>query len=177
VKNLEDLKKQIREALPELDVVIGWTDSFDPLHATPHFIRREEDIDKLKVDALCVHNLATYLPSLKGKKVGIVVKGCDSRSVVELLQENLIKREDVTIFGFGCDGVVDQTKIRRIIGDVGNVEACTLDDKEIKVTASGTEHKLALDEVLSDKCKTCRYPNAVLSDQFAGEEIKSHSFF
>lgn len=177
MKNLEDLKKQIREALPELDVVIGWSDSFDPLHATPHFMRRDEDIDKLRVDALCVHNLATYLPSLKGKKVGIVVKGCDSRSVVELLQEDLIKREDVTIFGFGCDGVVDQTKIRRIIGDVGNVEACELGTNEVKVTASGKEHIIAMDDAISDKCKTCRYPNAVLSDQFAGEEVTATASF
>ena len=177
MKNLEDLKKQIKDGLSELDVVIGWTDSFDPLHATPHFMRSEADVDKLKVDALSVHNLATYLPSLKGKKVGIVVKGCDSRSVVELLQENLIKREDVTIFGFGCTGVVDQVKIRRAVGDVGQVEACEVSDSEVKLTVDGKEHKLPLADMLSDKCQTCRYPNAVLSDQFVGEEIKATASF
>ncbi|WP_321405096.1 4Fe-4S dicluster domain-containing protein [Maridesulfovibrio sp.] len=177
MKNLEDLKKQIKDGLSELDVVIGWTDSFDPLHATPHFMRSEADVDKLKVDALCVHNLATYLPSLKGKKVGIVVKGCDSRSVVELLQENLIKREDVTIFGFGCNGVVDQTKIRRAAGEVGQVEACEVNDTEVKLTVAGKELKLSMADVLADKCQTCRYPNAVLSDQFVGEEIKATASF
>ncbi|WP_319776785.1 4Fe-4S dicluster domain-containing protein [Maridesulfovibrio sp.] len=177
MKNLEDLKKQIKDGLSELDVVIGWTDSFDPLHATPHFMRSEADVDKLKVDALCVHNLATYLPSLKGKKVGIVVKGCDSRSVVELLQENLIKREDVTIFGFGCKGVVDQTKIRRAAGEVGQVEACEVNDTEVKLTVAGKELKLSMADVLADKCQTCRYPNAVLSDQFVGEEIKATASF
>lgn len=177
MKNLEDLKKQIKDGLSELDVVIGWTDSFDPLHATPHFMRSEADVDKLKVDALCVHNLATYLPSLKGKKVGIVVKGCDSRSVVELLQENLINREDVTIFGFGCNGVVDQTKIRRAVGDVGQVETCEVSDSEVKLTASGKEYKLPMADVLADKCQTCRYPNAVLSDHFVGEERKATASF
>ncbi len=39
-------------------------------------------------------NPAVYLPDFKGRKIGIVVKGCDSRSVVELLQEKLINRED-----------------------------------------------------------------------------------
>ncbi|NDV26651.1 4Fe-4S dicluster domain-containing protein [Desulfovibrio sp. JC010] len=177
MKNLEDLKKQIKDGLSELDVVIGWTDSFDPLHATPHFMRSEADVDKLKVDALCVHNLATYLPSLKGKKVGIVVKGCDSRSVVELLQENLINRDDVTIFGFGCSGVVDQVKIRRAVGDAGMVESCEVSDSEVKLTVAGKEHKLPMADVLADKCQTCRYPNAVLSDQFVGEEIKATASF
>ncbi|WP_291325736.1 4Fe-4S dicluster domain-containing protein [Desulfovibrio sp. UCD-KL4C] len=177
MQNLKDLKEQIRKALPELDVVIGWTGGYDPLHATPHFIRRDEDIDKIQVDALCVHNLATYLPSLRGKKVGIVVKGCDSRSVVELLQEKLIDREDVTIFGFGCNGVVDQTKIRRTVGDVGNIDSCEISGSEVKVSASGTEHKLQLGDVLADKCATCRYPNAVLSDHFAGEEVTATATF
>ncbi len=177
MQNLEDLKEQVRKALPELDVVIGWTGGYDPLHATPHFIRRDEDIDKLQVNALCVHNLATYLPSMRGKKVGIIVKGCDSRSVVELLQEKLIDREDVTIFGFGCTGVVDQTKIRRIVGDVGNIDSCEVSGSEVKVSASGTEHKLAMSDVLSEKCATCRYPNAVLSDHFAGAEITSTATF
>ncbi|SMF00018.1 4Fe-4S dicluster domain-containing protein [Desulfovibrio gilichinskyi] len=177
MQNLKDLKEQIRKALPELDVVIGWTGGYDPLHATPHFIRRDEDIDKLQVGALCVHNLATYLPGLRGKKVGIVVKGCDSRSVVELLQEKLIDREDVTIFGFGCSGVVDQTKIRRIVGDVGNIDSCEISGSEVNVSASGAEHKLQLGDVLADKCTTCRYPNAVLSDHFAGEEVTATATF
>lgn len=177
MKNLEELKSAIKKALPELDLVMGWSDSYDPLHATPHFMRSETDIEKLRVDALCVNNLATYLPSLKGKKVGIIVKGCDSRSVVELLQENLINRDEVKIFGFGCDGVVDQTKIRRAIGDVGNVEHCEITDSEVIIKAGGKEHRLTLKDVLADKCTTCRYPNAVLSDEFIGSEKTAKAEF
>ena len=62
-------------------------------------MRKPEDVEKLIWGPLNVHSLATYLPLFKGKKVGIVVKGCDSRGVVELLQENLINREDVVVFG------------------------------------------------------------------------------
>ena len=29
MQNLEDLKEQVRKALPELDVVIGWTGGYD----------------------------------------------------------------------------------------------------------------------------------------------------
>ncbi len=171
MKFQEELKNSIRKALPELDVVIGWCASFDPLHATPHFIRREEDIDKLTVSPLSVHNLATYLPGLRGKKVGIVVKGCDSRSVVELLQEKLIDREDVTIFGFPCTGVVDQTKIKKAVGHVGNVQSCDLADTSVVIMADDQAHGLQMSEILADKCHSCRYPDAVISDYFVGDKI------
>jgi len=170
VKFQKELKDSIRKALPELDVVIGWCGSFDPLHATPHFIRREEDIEKLEIGPLSVHNLATYLPGLRGKKVGIVVKGCDSRSVIELLQEKLIARDDITIFGFPCTGVVDQAKIKKALGYVGNVESCDMSDKSVVIVAAGKAHSLELSDVLADKCHSCRYPDAIISDIFVGDK-------
>ncbi|MBU0943416.1 MAG: 4Fe-4S dicluster domain-containing protein [Proteobacteria bacterium] len=170
MKFQKELKDSIRKALPELDVVIGWCGSFDPLHATPHFIRREEDIEKLEIGPLSVHNLATYLPGLRGKKVGIVVKGCDSRSVIELLQEKLIARDDITIFGFPCTGVVDQAKIKKALGYVGNVESCDMSDKSVVIVAAGKAHSLELSDVLADKCHSCRYPDAIISDIFVGDK-------
>ena len=47
-----------------------------------------------------------------------MVKGCDSRGVVELLQENLINREDVVVFGMGCNGTIDINRVLAKIGDV-----------------------------------------------------------
>jgi formate dehydrogenase (coenzyme F420) beta subunit len=170
VKFQKELKDSIRTALPELDVVIGWCGSFDPLHATPHFIRREEDIDKLEIGPLSVHNLATYLPNLRGKKVGIVAKGCDSRSVIELLQEKLIDRDDVTIFGFPCTGVVDQSKIKKALGYVGNVESCDISDKSVAILVDGQAHSLNLSEMLAEKCYSCKYPDAIISDHFVGDK-------
>ena len=171
MKFQKELKDSIRKTLPELDVVIGWCGSFDPLHATPHFIYREEDIDKLEISPLSVHNLATYLPRLRGKKVGIVVKGCDSRSVIELLQEKLIDREDVTIFGFPCSGVVDQGKIKKALGYVGNVQSCEISDISVTVVLNDQAHSLELSEVLADKCNSCRYPDAIICDHFVGDRI------
>ncbi len=167
----EQLKDSIRQALPDLDVVIGWCGSFDPLHAAPHFIRSDEDIDKLTINPLSVHNLATYLPGLRSKKVGVVVKGCDSRSVVELLQENLINREDITIFGFPCSGVVDQTKITKAMGHARKVATCEITDTQMVINAEEKAHTLPLSDMLADKCHACRYPDAVISDFFIGDKL------
>lgn len=167
--HLDELKREIKNRLPDLDLVIGWGPGFDPLRATPLFIRTEEDVDKLLWGPLCVHNLAGYLPALKGKKVGIVVKGCDSRSVIELLQEQLIDRADVVVFAMPCTGVVSIRKIERAVGGLDNVEAVDLDDGTVTVTADGTVRELAFADMAADKCGRCRNHTALLSDVFVGE--------
>jgi len=193
VSRLEDLKARIKEALPGLECVIGWQKGYDPLHNTPLFMRSEADVDKLEWGALNVHNPAVYLPSFRGKKIGIVVKGCDSRSVVELLQEKLIDRDGVVIFGMPCDGVVDLSKIKAKLADAGltagKVEAVAADGKTVSVTAAGKVEAVAADgktvsvtaagkavtmpfaDVAADKCLHCQFPNAVLADAYVGDPI------
>lgn len=171
MKYQDVLKSCIKDVMPNLDMVIGWCAGFDPLHATPFFMRSRADVDKLQIDPLSVHNLATYLPELRGKKVGVVVKGCDSRSVVELLQENLIDREDVTIFGFPCTGVIDKQKVKTVLGYTRTVESCDFADKSLVIKADGNSHSLPMADMLADKCQSCRYPDALIIDYFAGDKI------
>ena len=132
---MTELKDQIKAALEakEVEFVMGWQKGFDGLHATPLYMRKPEDVEKLIWGPLNVHSLATYLPLFKGKKVGIVVKGCDSRGVVELLQENLINREDVVVFGMGCNGTIDINRVLAKIGDVTEVESVTGSGATLKV--------------------------------------------
>ena len=173
MSRLEDLKARIKEALPGLECVIGWQKGYDPLHNTPLFIRGEADVDKLEWGPLNVHNPAVYLPSLRGKKVGVVVKGCDSRSVVELLQEKLIDRDGVVIFGMPCDGVVDIAKVKARLAaagaPAGKVESVATDGKTVSVTAAGKAVSMPFAEVAADKCLHCQFPNAVLADAYVGD--------
>lgn len=175
MKPLDQLKDAIREKLPDLDLVIGWGPGFDALHVTPLFMRKPEDVDKFVFGPLCVNNLATYLTGLKGRKIGLVVKGCDSRSVVELLQEGLLKREDLTIFGLPCAGVADLTKVRRALDaqgvDMGRVSKVEATDGQITVEIDGKPYALKLADVAADKCGVCRYHNAIIIDHFFGEPL------
>ena len=50
---------------------MGWQKGFDGLHATPLYMRKPEDVEKLIWGPLNVHSLATYLPLFKGKKVEV----------------------------------------------------------------------------------------------------------
>jgi len=173
---LTQLKDQIRKRLPDLDVVIGWGEGFDSLHRTPLFIRSEADLDRLVFDPLCVHNLATYITRYtNGTRIGVVVKGCDSRSVVEMLQEKLISREKIVVFGLPCEGVADLNKIKRALNgeglEMGRVRACAIADGQVRLAVSGREIELDLGDVLADKCGRCPNHDAVISDEFAGAPL------
>jgi hypothetical protein len=118
------LKSAIAAELGNVDFVLGYARGFDPLHATPITVRSEADLDRLIFDPTCVQNLATSLYGLRGKRLGVVVKGCDSRSVTQLLLEGLWKREDLVIFGLPCDGVLDLAKVR-VKADITSVRSVT----------------------------------------------------
>jgi ferredoxin len=174
----EELKKIILEALPQVQCVIGWGPGPEPLRASPLFMRRPEDADLFLAGPQAVQNTALFLPEWKGRKVGVVVKGCDSRSVVQLLSENLIRREEVTIIGFPCAGVADMGKIAARLaphGETGEIQSAVYSEKELTVTLAGQEHRLPLEEIRADKCGRCAYPNAVISDHFAGARLEART--
>ncbi len=170
---LEELKTKIKDELPNLDWVIGWKQGFDPLQATPHFMRTEQDVDQLIYNPLCAQNLATFLPGMKDKKVGILVKGCDSRTIVELLQENLITRENLVIFGLPCSGAVDVSKVRKEIDSPGRITEVTFDGGHIRISTKQGSSSLALADVLLPKCRTNPYAMPVIADHVFGQEEKA----
>lgn len=167
----EQLKKMILDVLPDVDCVIGWGPGPDPLRGSPYFMRNPEDVEAFMMGPLAVQNPALFLPEYKGKKVGIVVKGCDSKSIVQLISENLIKREEVVIIGFPCDGVVDVDKVADQLaayGELGEVESAEINGASIKARINGQEVGMELGDVRAEKCGRCKQPNAVISDYFAG---------
>ncbi len=171
MSQLEALKDAIRSHLDSLDCVIGWEQGYDPLHATPLFIRNEADLDRLIIGPLALHNLATYVTGFKGKKIGLVVRGCHSRSIIELLNEKLINREEVMLFGLCCDGVISQSKLRAALpADPGFVETASIDGDHLQLSLAGESTTLKWRELLADQCRICAYPNPLLADVVVGSE-------
>lgn len=168
---LEELKQTLRDELSNLDCIIAWGRGFDALHASPLFIYEPEQVDQVLWNGLCVQNLATYLTGLKGKKVGVCVKGCDSRSVVELIQEGLIDREQVTVFGLPCSGVLDLKKVfSRMPRDYGLVRQVDLDQERVEIVTARQTHRFEIQDLLPTKCLACQYPNPVLADYTFGDQ-------
>ncbi len=137
----EELKNKARELLKnkQVELIIGYQRAPDGVSAAPCFIENEKDADLLIWDAYCVYNLSNYLKDHPGRKTGIVVKGCDLRSIVVLLQEKQIKREDLFIIGIECRGIVDEKRLGF-------------------ASAQGQEISFA------QKCKKCPSPEAAICD-------------
>lgn len=168
---LENLKEVVRNVLPEVDAIIGYRQGFDPLHATPFFITKPEQVDQLIWNPLCVHNLCSYLPFLT-KKTGVIVKGCDSRTIVQYMQEKLINRENVKVIGIPCRGVISVKKVMRAL-NYQPIEEVKFEGESLKVKILGGEKTFSLAEVWPEKCETCQLLTPLQYDVLAGEPIKS----
>jgi coenzyme F420-reducing hydrogenase delta subunit/ferredoxin len=165
---LEDLKKEIKARLPELECVIGWQPGHDDAHVVPLFARTPEEVDRFVWGPFNIANPVTYLPQFKGKKVGVMVKGCDSRSLVELLQENLVNREDVVVFALPCEGTLDMARVGQTLGRYLALEKVAFDGTGVTVTADGADHKFPMSDCAQGKCYGCSTPCAVISDVTLG---------
>ncbi len=169
---LDELKSAIKAALPDLEGVLGWKQGYDALHAEPFIMKSPEDVDKLVWGPGNVHNLANFLPQYKGRKMGIVVKGCDSKGVVELLSEELIAREDVVIFGMGCNGTVSVDRILAKLPEGAKIESAQGVGATLKVIADGQSYELPMAEIAQDKCRQCPLPSAREYDHFIGKVVE-----
>lgn len=161
---LEELKKAITARLPELDGVLGHRLACDGLHSTPFFMKTPEDVDKLIWGPCNDSNLSNYLRQYRGRKVGIVVKGCDSRSLMELLQEQLLQREDLTIFSMPCEGTLDMKRIDAALGRYRVMESVTCTEDAVTVCVDGREHCFDMARYSQSKCAACLTPAAVTAD-------------
>ena len=170
--NRERLKEVVAEILPGVDAVIAYGQGFDAAHGEPCFVTKKEEVEGLILNPLSEHNLASYLPSRKNKKTGVVVKGCDSRTIVQFLQEGLVKKENLVIIGVPCTGVVSAKKLARAL-DHQTVEEVRFEGETVIARTPRGEKRIALADVSPDKCRTCRYPTPLIYDVLVGEPIES----
>ena len=110
----DQLRKRAKELLASKEVVmvLGYRAGRRPGAATPAFVTRPEDADILIFDDRCGTNLAAYLPRVKHRgRIAVVAKGCDSRSIVSLLKEKQLDRDQLMILGVGCEGVKEDGRL------------------------------------------------------------------
>ena len=91
-----------------VEAVVGWGRGTYRDRTAPVLIRGPEEINRLLFNERCVNNLVTYLkrePVYSMKKVGIVAKGCDIKTLIGLIQESQVERDKVMILAVTCPGV------------------------------------------------------------------------
>ena len=186
---MENIETKLREEAQRLllekkaDVIVGYEKGTLPLTATPCFITKPEEADRLVWNNLCTQNLAKYVHDLvtahknsqkrvkpedrKKKVIGVVARGCTTRSIIIHLQERQYDREDICIIGVPCDGYVDG-KALKISIDGADIIDGSLDGGQVKMQTSAGEKTVALKDVLAACCRTCRFNNPVISDVMVG---------
>ena len=171
------VRELAKAALAEgkVDYVIGWRYGYDRSQAIPAFVRDPDEADELIVNGLVHHNLVAFLkrkmPDPANAKIGVCVKGCDSRTLVALLQEELVDKERLYVIGLPCRGTIERRKIEKEFTDEVVDIAFSADRVTVTATTRGGETKdFAIDDVLRSQCTVCRYPNARYADDMAGED-------
>ena len=117
----------------------------------------------------CALNIGSGLPLAKKKKIGLVVKGCDSKSVVELLQEKLIDKENIVLFAMPCEGTFDMARIDRELGRYLKIDKVEYDEAGVTITADGKEHRFCITDCAQGKCYNCAMPLAKNADESFGD--------
>ena len=172
---MQQNEKHLREVAEKLltdkkvDVIIGYERGTLPLRTRPAFIREPDETKKLVWNSGCENSLSIYLKTAKGK-VGIVARGCDARSIVGLIKERQVKRENVFIIGVPCPGIIDRKKIEDILND-RDLQECVESDREVILKGEGFEEKVDKDKLLHSSCTTCTHKNPVFYDTLIGKEI------
>lgn len=172
----EEIQTRVKKLFEDGSIshFIGYETGSDSLHVTPCFLKSGQAASRLVWNPLCANNLSKYLLDFKKVegKVGIMVKGCDSRSVVELLKENQIDRDKVFIVGVPCSGIVDKEKLLATLGiSPGEVVAVEDDGDAFLVTIKEGKQRVDKEKVLRGECLVCKYPTPLVYDVLLGEAV------
>jgi formate dehydrogenase (coenzyme F420) beta subunit len=158
-----------------VDVVVGFEAETAPLRPQPVFINSGSQAKKLIINGFCQNNLANYLTRFpRDQRIGMLVRGCESRAVRALVIENQHAREKLFLIGVPCHGIID---IKKIQGQFlsGQDLSCILAAKETKQTIIITtlDGRVTLERqaYLHDSCRGCLHPNPIDPDVMLGEPL------
>ncbi len=167
-EKIREVAKQLL-ADQKVDLVVGFAQGTLPLRSTPYFARTPEQAENLIWSATCENNLANFVRK-RTDKVAVIAKGCDVRAIVGLIKEGQINRENLTIIGVPCEGMVDRKQICQAIGCQDILEV-TDQGAELSLKGKNFEKTLAKADVMFGSCKTCQYNTPVIFDELIGEAL------
>ena len=104
----EKLKKESKRLLDEgkVTVVLAYGKGFDEKHPMPFAALNAADVENIVFNEYCNYNMARYLVRYpQGTKIAIAVKAADSRAVIQLIQEEKVKRENLVLLGIPVQGM------------------------------------------------------------------------
>lgn len=155
--------------LDEVECVIGYARGTLPFRSRPFLCRSKEDAVHLLFDHFSGSNLTRYLltKEFREKKVAILVKGCDARTITVLLKEGQVKRENLVIVGLSCYGMVSLGKLTKRFGPLQVKDFTWHYD-----TFVFKGETMSIGPFLEDVCQRCLYPNPPIFDYLVGPKVE-----
>ena len=172
--NREQLVEKASELLNSgaVSSVLGWSKGEFDYDITPTLFKDVSSLEKNFVYSdFCGVNLSKYLVSKTKEtdgKILVFLKPCDTYSFNQLLTEHRIEREKAYVVAVPCEGMVDINKVKKIAGD-GIYSIISEDDGLAIETLYGEKVKVANNDVLLEKCASCKSKKHVAYDELLGE--------
>ncbi|MCC6444037.1 MAG: 4Fe-4S dicluster domain-containing protein [Armatimonadetes bacterium] len=151
----KELRRQARGLLEsgQVGCVIGYEAGSVPFKSTPLFAGMPEEAERLVFNPTCVNNLSVYLPrAATFGKVAVVLKPCDYRGMLVLLQEHQIARENVIALLVSCPGVLARDALHTF--NLREIRSVSWEDGSITVTDDSGKAVLP-GEGFARKCLAC----------------------
>ena len=172
---IQQLREQAKKLLEEkkVDLVIGFGQGTELARTTPVFIDSPEGVSALTWGPFCANNLAKYLTDYKNAEgnVAVVVKGCDSRSVIRLLDDNQISRDKVVVIGVPCPGQLEWQKVAAEIKPDANLKETVDNGESFTVKTDTADYSFDKKDYMLHRCLVCENPNPVIADITIGQEL------
>lgn len=169
---ISKLRTEIEKLFSEdrIDVFIAFKGADSPLRPQPAFYRAGDDLENLEYNSLCQNNLGNYLTRYPNEtRIGMVVRGCESRTVNALLVEKQHLRENLTLIGIPCQGIVDRRKLIERTSE--EITAYSEHQNKVTIEYQEKKHTFAKQDLLHDSCLRCLHPNPVNADFLIGEPL------
>ncbi len=137
-----------------VDSVLAFVQGLDEWDIVPAFITTEQDVGKIVGTSYNPLSLAKVLFEYgdKDKKLGVVVRSCDARGIIELAKRKQVDIDKLYMIGIECYGVArpsDKVAEELYIGADGSAG-----------TLEGT--------LLAPNCRRCEYPVPTMADISVG---------
>ncbi len=168
----QKLREKTRELLEkkEVDLIIGYRTWTLPLRTTPVFIRTPEGTESLVWNSFCENNLSTYLHKFVGLRVGLIVKGCDARSVVALNLEKRFPNHPPLLIGVPCQRMVDRKKVKKAVK--GEIQEVIEQGGQLLVKGENFEVSLKREDFLYASCMLCTHRTPSQAHVLVGDPVE-----
>ena len=155
-----------------VDAVLAVTRGADLYDAVPVLVTDPKALDacagSLHCGTLLLSKLVMeYAPKMAGKKLGIVVKGCDMMGLLELAKRKEVNLDNVLMIGVNCGGSVSPVAARRMIKEKFGVDPDIVTKEEIDkgqfiIEYEGGHKGISMDELEEagygrrSNCRRCK---------------------